>query len=69
MNNEDLEIVRVKCNTVKEGFLWAVRNGRFNRMQESDGTKAWSNKEDAIKAIERGLEMHDYENLIVLTDV
>ena len=64
-----MEIVKIRCSAAKEGFLWAVRNGRFNRMQESDGTKAWAKKEDAIKAIERGLKINEYENLIVLADV
>ena len=69
MNNEDMEIVRVKCNAVKEGFLWAVRNGRFNRMREHNGRKAWGAKEDAIKAIKRGLEIDTGENLVELVEV
>lgn len=68
-NTKGMEIVKIRCNAVQEGFLFAVRNGRLNRMRDHNGKKSWAKKEDAERAIARGLEVHPCESLPALVDV
>ena len=63
----DVEIVRVRSTLTKEGYVWAIRDMQFNRMQHKFGQSAWATKQQAIDAVKAGLlHVNPFEKLLEL---
>jgi len=64
ISKRNLEVVKTKCNEVRGGFLYAVKDCDGNAMQDRGGRCRWVTEQKAVDAIKnQSLTIKPFEKL------